>query len=79
MVGLLDGLQELPGIDLRVYPMIVFRMAQEDQVVDGHHAADVRLADAEGQLTAQPVIDLYLVPLQVLYHTLGSPPGFGKG
>ena len=46
------ALQEFPGIDLRVEPVIELRMAQEDQVVDGHHALDVRLADAEGQFAA---------------------------
>ena len=79
MVGFLDGLQKFPGIYLRVYPMVVFRMAQENQVVYGHHAADICLADAKGQFATQSVIDLYLVPLQVFYQTLGSPPSLIKG
>ena len=46
MVGLANGLTELPGIDLRVYPVIKLRMTQEDEVVDGDDATDATLADA---------------------------------
>ena len=79
MVGLLDGLLELPCIDLRVEPVVELRMAQEDQVVDGYHAADIRLADAKGQFAAQSVIDLHTIVKQVFDNAFGPPPGFGKG
>ena len=54
-------------------------MAQEDQVVDSYHAADVRLADAKGQFATQSVIDLYTIVEQVFDDAFASPPGFGKG
>ena len=49
MGGLADGLAELPGVDLRVYPMVIFGVAEEDEVVDGDHTGDAALTDADGQ------------------------------
>ena len=48
VVRLIDGATELPGIDLRIEPRIELRVAQEDEVVDGHHAADATATDAHG-------------------------------
>ena len=76
MVCLLDGPTELPRIDLRIDPRIELRMSQEDQVVDGHHTLDPTLPDAPGQLSAQPVIYLHLVFLQVSHDADVSPQRF---
>ena len=67
MIGLADGLTELPGIDLRVDPVVELRMAQEDQVVDGHHTLDTALSDADGQFARESVKHLDTVALQVAH------------
>ena len=74
VVGLLQRLTELPGINLRVRPMVELGMTQEDKVVDGHHAADATLPDAYRQLTRQPMIELHTIMSQVLYHARHTPP-----
>ena len=48
MVSLAEGMTELPGVDLRVNPVIVLWVAQENQVVDGDDALDATLANADG-------------------------------
>ena len=73
MVCLLDGPTELPRIDLRIDPRIELRMPQEDQVVDGHHTLDSTLPDTSGQLSAQAVIYLHFVFLQVSHDAGVSP------
>ena len=58
MGGLADGLTELPGVDLRVYPMVIFGVAEEDEVVDGDHTGYAALTDADGQFAGKAVVEL---------------------
>ena len=73
-VGLTQCLSELPFVDSRVYPMVVFRVAHENQVVDGHYTADALLTQSDRQFTRQAVIHLNTVALQVTQHTARAPP-----
>ena len=74
MVGLLQRLTELPGINLCVCPMVELGVTQEDEVVDGHHATDATLPYAYRQLPRQPMIELHTIMAQVLYHARHAPP-----
>ena len=58
VVGLADGLPELPCIDLRVNPMVELGVAEEDEVVDGDHTGDAALTDADGQFAGKAVVEL---------------------
>ena len=58
MGGLADGLAELPGVDLRVYPMVIFGVAEEDEVVDGDDTGYASLTDADGQFAGKAVVEL---------------------
>ena len=58
MGGLADGLAELPGVDLRVYPMVIFGVAEEDEVVDGDDTGYASLTDADGQFAGKTVVEL---------------------
>ena len=73
MVGLANGLAELPSIDFRVEPMVEFGMAQENQVVDGYDAANTAFSDADGQFTRQSVIELHAVAPQVADNAACAP------
>ena len=75
VVGLTHGLAELPGVDLRVEPVVVLGMTQEDEVVDGDDAADAGGSEAEGQLAGEAVEELYAVAQQVGRDVLGAPEG----
>ena len=79
MIRLPDGLTELPRIDLRVYPVVELRMAEEDQVVDGHHTLDASPADAYWQFTRETVIHLYPVLFQILHDATTAPDGLVEG
>ena len=74
MVGLADGLTELPGIELRVYPMVELGMTEEDEVVDGDDALDATATDAYGQLARQTVIELYAIATEVANDATAAPP-----
>ena len=75
MVGLLERLTELPGVNLRVDLVVELRQSEEDQVVDGHHTLDAALADADGQFAREPVEELHAVALQVLHDAVAAPVG----
>ena len=77
-VGLAESLPKLPLINLRVQPMVVFRVAQEDEVVNGDHATDAGTPQPHGQLARQPVIDGDAVGLQVVYDAARAPPGLAQ-
>ena len=79
MVGLLDSLTEFPGIYFCVEPVVVFRMAEKNQVVDGDDALDATLADANGQFSRQSVVDLNAIALQVVDDAPCAPKGFAEG
>ena len=79
MVSLPDGLTELPGIDLRIDPVVELRVAHEDQVVDGHHTLDATLADAQWQFTREAVVHLYPILLQILHNAMTAPDGLVEG
>ena len=76
MVCLAYSLTELPGVDLRINPVVVFGMTEEDKVVDGHHALDARLADAPWQLARETMIKLNSIALQVADDPTSSPQRF---
>ncbi len=65
VVGLADGLPELPCIDLRVNPMVELGVAEEDEVMDGDNALDAAAPDAHGQLTGKTMKELYAIALQL--------------
>ena len=73
MICFPEGLTELPGIDLRVDPVVELGMAQEDEVVDGDDAMDAAFADAPWEFAWQPMIQLHTVVLQVLYDPTTAP------
>ena len=73
VVGLTDGLAELPGVDLRVEPVVVLGVAQEDEVVDGDHALYTALGDAYGQLARETVEELDAVVKEVADDPLAAP------
>ena len=73
VVGLAKRLTELPGIDLRVEPVVVLRMTQEDEVVYGHHTLDAALADANGKLAGESVVELNTVAKEILHDTVSAP------
>ena len=75
MIGLADGLAELPGIDLRVEPVVILGMTQENEVVDGDYALDAALTDTDGQFARETVVDLYTVTPEVVDNTIGTPEG----
>ena len=72
-VGLGNGLPEFPYIHLGIYPVVVFRMAHEDEVMDRYHCSDARLPDAYGQFARQTVIECNTVVLQVCHDTVCTP------
>lgn len=74
-VGFFQGLTELPLVDLRVYPVVVFRMTQKDEVVDGDNAFDTTLTESDGQFARETVVDLYTVTPEVFDDTVGAPEG----
>ena len=49
-------------------------MAQEDEVMDGHHALDARLAKSCRQFARQPVEELYAVGHEVADDAPTAPP-----
>ena len=73
MVGLAESTTELPGVDLRVNPVIVFRVAQENQVVDGDDALNATLADTDRKFARESVIELYAIMLKVVYNAMSAP------
>ena len=79
MIRLPEGLTELPGIDLRVDPVVELGMAQEDEVVDGDDAPDAALADADGQFARESVKHLDTVALQIAHDPLRTPQSFAEG
>ena len=56
MVGLTQCLAELPLVDLRIYPVVVFGMPHKNQVVDGDNAFDATLTDVNRQFAGKSVI-----------------------
>ena len=79
MVGFPNSLTEFPGIYFRVEPVVVFRMAEKNQVVDSDDALDAALADTDGQFSRQSVIDLNTIALQVADDAPCAPKGFAEG
>ena len=51
-VGMLAGESELQVVNLAVYPMVVFRTVEEDEVVDGNYRWATRTDDVQRQLVA---------------------------
>ena len=79
MIGLTDGLTELPGINLRVDPVVELGMTQEDQVVDRDDALDAALTDADGEFAGESVKHLDTIALQVAYDAFRAPEGLAEG
>ena len=73
MVCLPHGVMELPGVDLHVDGLVVLRVAQEDQVVDGHHTADAVFTQSDGQFAGESVIEFYTVALEGFHHPARTP------
>ena len=78
MVGLAHRLTELPGVDLRVEPVVVLGMAQEDEVVDGDHTSDATAGDAHGQLARETVVEFDTVAAQAPEDAVAAPVGLGE-
>ena len=72
-ISLLAGHPELPGIDLGIDPMIILRMTEEDQVMNGHHAFDSRFPNPKGQFPGQPMEEVYPIPLEVVNDPFTAP------
>ena len=72
-VGLFQRSAELPGIDLPVYPFVVFGMAEEDEVVDGDNRLYATLADADGKFPAESMIELDAVAKEITNDAEGAP------
>ena len=79
MIGFFQRATEFPGIDLGIQPVVELRVAQEDEVVDGHDTADAALADTHGQFAGETMIDLDAVFLQILDDARAAPDGFVEG
>ena len=63
-VGLHAGVAELEAVDEAVDGLVVFRLVQEDDVVEGDHGAAAGAAYAKGKLVAQAVVDVDLASAQ---------------
>ena len=72
-VGLFQRSAELPGIDLPVYPFVVFGMAEEDEVVDGDNRLYASLADADGKFPAESMIELDAIAKEITNDAEGAP------
>ena len=72
-VGLAQRAIELAAIEHHVEPMIVFGMAQKDEIVDRHHGLYARTAHALGQFTGESVIQVDAVAPQIRHDTLAAP------
>jgi hypothetical protein len=53
--------------------MIVFRVAHEDEVVDGDDAPDATVTDACGKFARESMIDLHTVTLQLRDYAATAP------
>ena len=72
-VCLATGLVEFPCVYFGVYPVVVFGMTHEYEVVDGDDGLDAGLPDAERQFASQSMIEVHTVFLQVFHYSLHSP------
>ena len=72
-VGFATGLTKLVGVDLGIEPMVVFGMAQEDEVVDGDDGGDGCLTDASGQLSRESVEEADAVATEVADDAVHAP------
>lgn len=72
-VGLFQRSAELPGIDLPVYPFVVFGMAEEDEVVDGDNRLYAALAYADGKFPAESMIELDAIAKEITGDAEGAP------
>ena len=78
-VGLIDGVKKFLGVDLHVSTVVIFRMAHEDQIVNGDDRTDARLADAYGQLAREPMIDIDAVFQQLFDDAVRAPQRLADG
>ena len=78
MIGLADGLAELPGIDLRVEPVVILGMTQENEVVDGDYALDAALTDTDGQFARETMEHFHAVAPQLGNNPPRAPEGLAK-
>jgi hypothetical protein len=72
-VGLFQRSAELPGIDLPVYPFVVFGMAEEDEVMYGDNRLYATLADADGKFPAESMIELDAIAKEITDDAEGAP------
>ena len=72
-VGLATSIPELVIIDDAIQPVIILRITQENQVMNGHHAAYSRAVNPHGQLIAQAVVQLHPVLQQTAFDKEGAP------
>ena len=78
MIGLTQRATELPLIEPGVDSLIVFRVAQENQVVDGDDGTYAGIAQTLGQFTREAVEQLHAIALQVFYDATRTPIGLIK-
>ena len=62
-----ERLEEFFTIYLNVNPVVVFRMAHEDKIMDGHYRLDACFANAYRKLARQSMEHLYTVGFQLSY------------
>ena len=73
LVGFTTSIAKLPTIYHHVDRLVVFRMAQEYQVVNGNHALYSSLMYAHRQFASKTMIDIYMVAFQVVDDIAYSP------
>ena len=77
-LGFAQGGVELAAIEEDVDGVVVFGMAQEDEVVDGDDAWDAGSAESDWQLSRQAVEELDAIALQVVDDAAGAPESLSE-
>ena len=75
VVGLTEGMAELPLVETGVEPVVVLGVAQEDEVVDGDDAADAGTTETHGELAGEAVVDVDTVADEVADDVARTPQG----
>ena len=73
MIGFTQRATELPLIESGVDSLIVFRMAQENEVVDSDDGTNASITQTLWQFTREAVEQLHAIALQVFYNASRAP------